>query len=103
MERCHEMSQMTPTTALVAANSARVPMTAAIRMPFRMMFLPSLTTVVRRRAPREPAAEPLRAVSQLPFVEDGHRHRPQAAARRAGRGALLHEPRLEGLGLGVGG
>src|SRR2546426_3666766 len=65
---------------------------------------PSLSKgVVRRCAAGEPVPERVRVVRQAPLLEDRERHRPHAPFAPTGGQALLVQPRLELLGLGVGG
>src|SRR5690242_14328971 len=75
------------------------------------MGLPSLSAgvgpvigqrVVRGRAAREPVAERGRVLGQAPLFEDRQRHRAHAAVTRAGGQALLVQPLLEPVGVGVG-
>src|SRR5437016_7480089 len=67
-------------------------------------FSPSLSEgVVRRCAAGEPVPERVRVVRQAPLLEDRERHRPHAPFAPTGGQALLVQPRLELLGLGVGG
>src|SRR6266576_6032121 len=65
---------------------------------------PSLSKgVVRRCAAGEPVPERVRVVRQAPLLEDRERHRPHAPFAPTGGQALLVQPRLELVGLGVGG
>src|SRR5438445_3321022 len=67
-------------------------------------FSPSLSEgVVRRCAAGEPVPERVRVVRQAPLLEDRERHRPHAPFAPTGGQALLVQPRLELVGLGVGG
>src|SRR5437879_7269744 len=59
--------------------------------------------VVRRCAAGEPVPKRFRVVRQAPLLEDRERHRPHPALAATGGQALLVQPRLELLGLGVGG
>src|SRR6266480_1515168 len=65
---------------------------------------PSLRKCVVRRCPtRQPFPERVRVVGQAPLLEDRQGHCPHAAFAPAGGKALLVQPRLECIGLGVGG
>src|SRR5436309_7256930 len=65
---------------------------------------PSLRKCVVRRCPtRQPFPERVRVVGQAPLLEDRQGHCPHAAFAPAGGQALLVQPRLEFIGLGVGG
>src|SRR2546427_103779 len=65
---------------------------------------PSLRKCVVRRCPtRQPVPERVRVVGQAPLLEDRQGHGPHAALASTGVQALLVQPRLEFVGLGVGG
>src|SRR3989454_1109899 len=65
---------------------------------------PSLRKCVVRRCPtRQPLPEGVRVVGQAPLFEDRERHRPHAPFAPTSGQALLVQPRLELVGLGVGG
>src|SRR5436189_1209769 len=65
---------------------------------------PSLSKgVVRRCAAGEPVPKRVRVVRQAPLLEDRQRHGPHPALAATGGQALLVQPRLELVGLGVGG
>src|SRR2546423_1462773 len=65
---------------------------------------PSLRKCVVRRCPtRQPLPERVRVVGQAPLLEDRQGHGPHAALASTGVQALLVQPRLEFVGLGVGG
>src|SRR2546425_5806739 len=83
-----------------------VPLRIAARMRKARCILssPSLSKgVVRRCAAGEPIPERVRVVRQAPLLEDRQRHGPHPALAAAGGQALLVQPRLELVGLGVGG
>src|SRR6266704_7215339 len=83
-----------------------VPLRIATRMRKATCILssPSLRKgVVRRCAAGEPVPERVRVVRQAPLLEDRERHRPHAPFAPTGGQALLVQPRLELVGLGVGG
>src|SRR2546422_7295533 len=65
---------------------------------------PSLRKCVVRRCPtRQPVPERVRVVGQTPLFEDRQGHGAYAAFGATGGQALLVQPRLEFVGLGVGG
>src|SRR6266576_6240648 len=65
---------------------------------------PSLRKCVVRWGPTgQPVPERVRVVRQAPLLEDRQRHGPHPALAAAGGQALLVQPRLEFIGLGVGG
>src|SRR6266853_3724131 len=65
---------------------------------------PSLRKCVVRRCPtRQPLPERVRVVGQAPLLEDRQCHRPHPTLAAAGAQALLVQPRLECVGLRVGG
>src|SRR6266702_488702 len=75
-----------------------------IRRATCILFSPSLSKgVVRRCAAGEPVPKGVRVVRQAPLLEDRQRHGPHPALAAAGGQALLVQPRLELVGLGVGG
>src|SRR5256885_243746 len=59
--------------------------------------------VVRRCAAGEPVPKRVRVVRQAPLLEDRQRHGPHPALAATGGQALLVQPRLELVRLGVGG
>src|SRR5437870_6087998 len=75
-----------------------------IRRATCILSSPSLRKgVVRRCAAGEPVPKRVRVVRQAPLLEDRQRHGPHPALAAAGGQALLVQPRLEFVGLGVGG
>src|SRR2546427_63440 len=82
-----------------------VPLRIATRMRRATCIVtPSLRKCVVRRCPtRQPLPERVRVVGQAPLLEDRQGHGPHAAFASTGRQALLVKPRLEFVGLGVGG
>src|SRR6266700_6169755 len=83
-----------------------VPLRIATRMRKATCILssPSLSKgVVRRCAAGEPVPKGVRVVRQAPLFEDRQRHGPHPALAAAGGQALLVQPPLELVGLGVGG
>src|SRR5436190_3138174 len=83
--------------------------TVPLRITTRMrratcIVSPSLRKCVVRRCPtRQPLPERVRVVGQAPLLEDRQGHGPHAAFASTGVQALLVQPRLEFVGLGVGG
>src|SRR3989475_1820130 len=83
-----------------------VPLRIATRIRRATCILPSPSLskgVVRRCAAGEPVPKRVRVVRQAPLLEDRQRHGPHPALAATGGQALLVQPRLELLGLGVGG
>src|SRR5438445_2780140 len=75
-----------------------------IRRATCILSSPSLSKgVVRRCAAGEPVPKRVCVVRQAPLLEDRQRHGPHPALAATGGQALLVQPRLELLGLGVGG
>src|SRR2546422_10116829 len=75
-----------------------------IRRATCILSSPSLSEgVVRRCAAGEPVPKRVRIVRQAPLLEDRERHGPHPALAPTGGQALLVQPRLELVGLGVGG
>src|SRR5438552_3135621 len=82
-----------------------VPLRIATRMRRATCIVsPSLRKCVVRRCPTgQPLPERVRVVGQAPLLEDRQGHGPHAAFASTGVQALLVQPRLEFVGLGVGG
>src|SRR6266699_329283 len=75
-----------------------------IRRATCILSSPSLSKgVVRRCAAGEPVPKRVRVVRQAPLLEDRQRHGPHPALAATGGQALLVQPRLELVRLGVGG